>query len=70
MLLLDAVDPVPPPRPVVVALAEPPGPVAEADAVTLTPDKVGVTTTVEEVGKADCAAVRHSREQRASNREK
>lgn len=68
LLLLDAVD-VPEP-PLAVALAEPAGPVTEADAVTLTPDEVTSATEVEDPGETDCAATMDSRDHRARRREK
>lgn len=68
LLLLDAVD-VPEP-PLAVALAEPAGPVTEADAVTLTPDEVTAATEVDDPGETDCAAAMDRRDHRAKRREK
>lgn len=67
MLLLEVVAVLPSPTLAVVAVADPPGPVTEADAETLTP--VGVTTTVDDVGEADCALEKEKREHSRSKRE-
>lgn len=68
VLLLEDVLVPSPPRPVVVALDDPPGPDTEADADTLMPEAVTVAVAVEDVAEADCAVEKGNKAHKAKRR--